>query len=112
MVLPVPSVSVFVARVNYDDRMFVKVDRVIVSEFFGDVKVEKLDERGGGEMKMRATSKNGVAVNGATPYPMISSSYWQPAPVPSPYLIPGRCHDFPFHRVGVTQTISNYTYCF
>lgn len=32
-------------------------------------------------MKSRASSKNH--------YPAISSSYWQPAPVPSPYLMPG-----------------------
>ncbi|XP_068897826.1 CUGBP Elav-like family member 1 isoform X7 [Tenebrio molitor] len=33
-------------------------------------------------MKSRASSKNH--------YPAISSSYWQPAPVPSPYLMPER----------------------
>lgn len=34
-------------------------------------------------MKSRTASRN------SSSYPAISSSYWQPAPVPSPYLVPG-----------------------
>lgn len=46
---------------------------------------------------MKSRMKNGVASNiAAGPYPAINASYWQPAPVPSPYLVPGRtftCHE-------------------
>lgn len=38
-------------------------------------------------MKSRTAAK-GAPPNGG-PYPSISSNYWQPAPVPSPYLVPG-----------------------
>ncbi|GJQ77554.1 hypothetical protein Trydic_g19897 [Trypoxylus dichotomus] len=34
----------------------------------------------GGAMKSRTTKSS---------YPAISAAYWQPAPTPSPYLIPG-----------------------
>ncbi|KAL1498278.1 hypothetical protein ABEB36_009100 [Hypothenemus hampei] len=40
-------------------------------------------------MKSRTTTAKGQSSNGG-PYPAISSSYWQPAPVPSPYLVPER----------------------
>lgn len=49
----------------------------------------KRKEGGNRAMKM-SRMKNGIVANGAgTPYPSISSSYWQPAPLPSPYLVPG-----------------------
>ncbi|KAK9727398.1 hypothetical protein QE152_g19171 [Popillia japonica] len=40
----------------------------------------QLQQVEGGAMKSRTTKNT---------YPSISASYWQPAPTPSPYLIPG-----------------------
>lgn len=37
---------------------------------------------------MKNRMKNG-ATSISSGYPAINASYWQPAPVPSPYLVPG-----------------------
>lgn len=47
----------------------------------------QLQQVEGGAMKSRTTKNT---------YPSISASYWQPAPTPSPYLIPGTIMDFLF----------------